>query len=133
MNSLTFLYIGYFLTILIYVAVVLISTFSVIPMQKREAQVKDFLHPLRKQFYFKGQLTRLVAITSILALTSRYFVTNMELLRYVIVIMIFSTALEVLIKLLIERRMYKQRFFELVKRRTAARKNYKARKLTNSG
>lgn len=110
-DSLTFLYIGYFVAIFLYIATFVLETSTVLPLQFRQAGVKNGLKKLRDQLLAKGMMTDLVAITSIIALTSRYFIDG-ELNRIVIVIVILTNAFGTFYKSYLDNRIYNQEYTE---------------------
>lgn len=114
MDSLTFLYIGYFISIGLYVATILLEASLVIPLQFKEAGVKNGLKVLREQLLMKGVVSLVVALTSVMALTSRYFLDG-EINRYVIVIAIVVNALGIFAKAFLDYRIYHQEYTEVNK------------------
>lgn len=91
-NSLTFLYIGYFLSILLFISAGLISAFFVYPLQRKEATVKNGLEILRQQLLEKGRLAIIISLFCVLTLTLRYFITNTDILRVLIVVFVLVVA-----------------------------------------
>lgn len=109
MDSLLFLYIFYFISIFLYVLTVIVTTAFVIPLQVKQAFVRNGLAILRRQLLFKGVLSLIVALVSILALTSRYFIDG-ELNRYVIVILILIHSTSTFGKSVIDLIVYHQQY-----------------------
>lgn len=107
-TSILFLYIVFGISIVIYVATIIITLILVIPMQAKELKVNDGLRTLRMQMIFKGVLSLIVATASILALTSRFIFGTGDLLRYVITSIIFIHALSLFLQSYIDYRIYHQ-------------------------
>lgn len=105
-NSLSFLYIAFFIAIVLHVAAGVIITAFVIPLQVKQVGVKNGLRSLREQMLMKGFLSLTVIVASILALTLRYIIPDPEILRYVIVTLILVHAIGMLGKAIIDLKIY---------------------------
>ena len=105
-NSLSFLYIVFFIAIILHVVAGVIITMFVIPLQLKEAEVKNGLRLLRKQMLLKGFLSLTVIVVSVLALTLRYIVPDPIVSRYLIVALILAHAIGMLAKAIIDHKIY---------------------------
>lgn len=111
MNSLTFLYTFYFISIFICILAFIITLAFVLPLQIKEAMVKNGLSKLRKLMLMSGIVMIIMEIAAILSLTLRFFVSG-DLARYSTVILIFIFSLGMLAFAIIKRTIYKQQFVE---------------------
>lgn len=109
--SLQVLYVIYTLSILIYAITIIVSTAFVIPLQKKEAQVRNGLAPLRRMLLKKGFLALIVAATSIIALTTRFFSSG-DVARYVTIITVFANSIGNLSMMVIDSVIYRQNYSE---------------------
>jgi small-conductance mechanosensitive channel len=112
MNSLTFLYIVYFTTIVVDVIAALITAAFVIPLQIKQNNVRNGLSRLRKQMLIKGVLSFAVIAFTIAALTARFFISELETLRYIIVTLILVQALGTLGKSIVDFQIYHTQYTE---------------------
>jgi CDP-diglyceride synthetase len=110
MNSLVFLTIGFTTSIIFFSMAIVIIVFTVIPLQFKEAFVKNGLQKLRKKLLIKGVAILLVAITSILALTGRFVVGVSEVARYYIVIMVVANATGILVLAVLDYLIYHEQY-----------------------
>lgn len=85
MNSQTFLYVVYLLSIGIHVIALIISLVFVLPLQIKESKVKDGIATLRKQLLLMGINIIFLSVVTIIVLSYRLFVTlPQELMRYLV-------------------------------------------------
>lgn len=109
-NSLNFLYIVFFLSILIHVLSAVITLSFVIPLQVKEARVKNGLALLRKQLLFKGVLALVIIVVAICVLSLRYFIEDVPTLRYITVSLVLVHSLGILGKVWIDYQIYHQQY-----------------------
>lgn len=109
-NSTNFLYVTFFISICLHVAAGIIVAAFIIPLQFKEIRVKNGLVRLRKQMLTKGVLSLVVVVASVLALTSRYFIPDPNISRYIITTMILTHAIGTLAKSYIEYQIYHQQY-----------------------
>jgi hypothetical protein len=86
-----------------------VNTAYIIPLQFKQAGVKNGLIKLRKQLRSYGILMDVVSLTSIVALTARFFISG-TVYRYIIVTVVFLNALSALWKSLIFKAIYHQNY-----------------------
>ncbi len=108
-DSLTFLYVVYFFAIFFLAAAMFVTAGFVIPLQFKQAKVKNGLQMLRKQLLLKGVLSFLVCGIAIATLTSRYFIDG-EAARYFTVGLVFLFSLALFAKAFIDSRIYHQQY-----------------------
>lgn len=109
MDSLTFLYTVYLISILILIVGVLINIAYILPLQIKQARVKNGLAMLRRLMLAQGFLNLLVGTLLISALTSRFFVHGEEA-RYIGVTLVLLISLGFLTFTSIWVAMYRQQF-----------------------
>ena len=112
MESLNFLYTVFFISIILHIAAGIITAAFVIPLQLQQVGVKNGLAKLRKQMVVKGFLSLVVIMSSILALTLRYVIHDIDILRYIIVTLILIHSLGALGKSYIDYEIYHQQYTE---------------------
>lgn len=147
-NSLVFLYIVFFISIIFYVTAGFITLALVLPLQFKEAGIRNGLRRLRKQMLAKGALAGIVITASIIGLTSRFFISDVDTFRYIITVMILIHALGTLGKSIIDLLIYHQQYSpeskELHKKievmedkrvadNTVARKKYRLDRIAEKG
>lgn len=110
-NSLTFLYVVYFISVAIHAFTLFFALAFVIPLQVREARVRNGLVKLRKLMLTGGIIIISLSMISILALTSRYYLDGV-IVRYVTVALILLHSLGFLSFTLIQRAIYKSQYSE---------------------
>lgn len=94
MNSMTFLYVVYLASIGIHVIALLITLVFVLPLQIKEAKVKDGLLSLRKQLLFMGINIIFLSVVTIVVLSYRLFLTlPMDIMRYLVTSLVLLHAL----------------------------------------
>lgn len=86
-DSLQFLYIVYFVSIVVLVISVIITSFFVIPLQYKESKVRNGLLPLRMNLLKYGSTILFLSVLTIITLSLRFIVSG-DLARYMIVILI---------------------------------------------
>ncbi len=111
MDSLQVLYAVYFLAIFIHVVALVNTALYVIPLQVKEARVKNGLAKLRILMLFSGVITILLSALSIIVLSLRFFIDG-EVARYTIVSLVLLHSLGFLASSLITRKMYRQQYSE---------------------
>lgn len=109
-NSINFLYTVFFLSILIHVLAAVITLSFVIPLQVREAKVKNGLRILRKQLLIKGVLALVIIVVAIVVLSLRYFISEPVTLRYITVTLVLVHALGILGKTWVDYQIYHQQY-----------------------
>lgn len=109
-DTLTLLYIFYFIAIVFYLIAIFLEASFVIPLQFKETGVKNGLKTLRRQLLSKGILSLIVGITSVLALTTRFFGLPVEWNRIIIVIVVVINAIGVVGKAFLDYRIYHQEY-----------------------
>jgi len=110
MTSLNILYVVYLISIIIYIITVFLDVAFVLPLQAKEARIKNGLTLLRKQLLLRGIVGILVALASISALASRYFPANTEVIRYIALFFVLVSALGSLVKAIIDYMIYHQQY-----------------------
>lgn len=95
--------------IVIFIAGAIVAS-TVIPLQWKEAEVKNGLRTLRKQMLAKGLLTLTIVTAALIALTIRYFITDLDLARIIISGLVICFALSLLGKALIDYKIYHQSY-----------------------
>lgn len=108
--SLIFLYILFGAAILMHIVAGILTSAFVLPLQYKEAQVKNGLGALRIQLLKRGVLGLTVIVVSIISLTLRFVVHDIEVLRYVISFMIFLHGFGTLGKSIIDLKIYHQNY-----------------------
>ena len=88
---------------------ILISALFIIPLQVKQAKVKNGLAMLRRLMLLQGILNLLVGVAAISAITSAYF-TEIEATRYVSMIMVLIFSVSFLTFIVIWVIMYRQQF-----------------------
>lgn len=133
MDSSAALYIGFAIAIIIYITAAIITGAFVLPLQYKEARVQNGLALLRKQMLKRGILGETVIVTSILALTLRFFIEDVNILRILITFIILIHAIGLLGKSIIDLRIYKQQYTPAQKElhRRFAKEERKGKKRTN--
>lgn len=111
-NSLVFLYAVYIVSIIILVVAGIIAAAFVIPLQLKEARVKNGLARLRKQMLAKGIFTEIVIIFSLFSLTGRFIIHDTTTLRYTITLVILFFALFILFGVVLDYLIYNQNYTE---------------------
>lgn len=111
-DSLTFLYTFFFLSIILHLLSAFITAGFVIPLQLKQAGVKNGLAKLRKQMVFLGFADLGTSIVSILALTMRFFISDPDLLRYLITTSIFAHSFGFFLRAYTFYRIYHQEYSE---------------------
>lgn len=106
LNSLEFLYAIYIFTIGLHLFAGVIVAAFVIPLQTKQAGVKNGLIKLRQQMLIKGLLAFVVITASVIVLSARFFVDDSEALRYAIVTLVLIHGLGVLGKSIIDYQIY---------------------------
>lgn len=109
-TSLDFLYVVFFISIALHVLAMFNSIAFVLPLQFKESGVKNGLVTLRKQLLAKGIFAIVIDIVSIIALTSRYFINDPDISRYVIVTVIFLHAVGQFAKSVIDTKIYHSQY-----------------------
>ena len=109
-NSLTFLYIVFFFSIILLISSLVLTLMFIFPLQIKQANVKNGLLKLRKQLLTWGVFTIIITIVSIFSLTMRYLIKDVDILRYMITTMIFLFSLGMFVQSLIFYRIYHQEY-----------------------
>lgn len=109
-NSLDILFLLLAFSIFLHTMAGVIVLAFVIPLQVREAGVKNGLASLRRQMLAKGIISLLVVVVSIIVLTIRFLTDNVEFLRYAYGFLIFLHALGILAKAIIDFKVYHQQY-----------------------
>lgn len=109
-ESLTFLISVYSLSIFIHILALIIHATWVIPLQIKEANVKNGLRRLRVLMLASGITFIFLSIVTIFVLTSRFFIPASDLYRYISVSMVLLHAIGFLTFSLIKRAIYKQQY-----------------------
>lgn len=91
------------------IAAVIVISF-VIPLQMKEAGVKNGLAFLRKQLLAKGFLAITTIITAVLALTIRNVITDLDLARFLVSGTVLVFSLSILGKAIIDYKVYHQQY-----------------------
>ncbi len=115
-QSLVFLTIGFTTAIVFYAMTIAVELFSVIPLQIKEAGVKNGLQKLRKKLLIKGVILIFIAATSILALLGRFIVGPAEAARWFIVSMVIINSAGILVKSLLDYLIYHEQYTPEAKR-----------------
>lgn len=110
-DSLQFLFGVYLLCIAISSATLMTTLFFVVPLQIEKAGVKNGLSVLRKKLLAKGILSVLMSITTVLVLSSRFFIQG-EIVRYLNTTLILFFSLFWFVRELIEASIYRTQFTE---------------------
>lgn len=113
LDSLTTLYIVYIISIIIHIIAAALTAITVIPLQAKEAMVKNGLAKLRKQLLAKGILSFVVAVVSVGALAGRFLVDNNEHARYLVLVFVVTHSLGLLGKAVIDYQVYHQQYTPL--------------------
>lgn len=109
MDSLTFLYLIFGISIgLLLVTLIIVVTF-LLPLQLKEYAVKNGLAKLRKRLVFSGISLMLLCLISIVVLSARFFI-NGEFARYTISGLIFLYALGFIANALNWLAMYREQY-----------------------
>lgn len=109
MNSLTFLYVVYIVSIIILLIGILINVAYILPLQIKQAKVKNGLASLRRLMLAQGFLNLAVGTFLVIALTSRFFMHG-EIIRYVAVILVLFISISFFTFTSIWVIMYRQQF-----------------------
>lgn len=105
-----FVFTIYLLAIFINILTVITSTGFVLPLQFKQAGVKNGLAWLRKRLLIKGLLAIGISVITIAVLSLRFFATDPNIIRILIVGLIFIHALFLLGKSLIDAAIYRQQY-----------------------
>lgn len=105
----TILYTIFILSIITHVAAGIITAAFVIPLQVKQAGVKNGLRLLRKQMLAKGFLALFITVISIVVLTLRYIYDG-DFLPYAITGLVLLHALGVLGKSVIDYEIYHHQY-----------------------
>lgn len=116
-DTLTLLYIFYFIAIVFYLIAIFLEASFVIPLQFKETGVKNGLKVLRRQLLSKGILSLIVGITSVLALTTRFFGLPADWNRIVIIVVVVINAIGVIGKAFLDYQIYHQEYSPINKKR----------------
>lgn len=106
----TFLYITFFLSIIVLIIAAIVAGAFVIPLQVKEAGVKNGLGKLRKQLLLKGSLNFVMILITIVILSLRYFIHDVEVLRYMTTSLVFLFSLSFLTHVIIDYFVYRQNY-----------------------
>jgi ABC-type multidrug transport system fused ATPase/permease subunit len=87
-ESLLFLYVFYFISILLHISSAIIVTKFVIPLQIRESKVQNGLLSLRRELLRFGITILVISILTVITLSVRFFVSNTDIARVVSVILV---------------------------------------------
>lgn len=132
-NSLIFLYVVFAVSIVLYILAAITIAGFVIPLQVEQTGVKNGLVWLRRTMLRKEFLSILVIIASIFALTARFFIHEVEILRYIITSLIFIHAFGTYGKAKYDRDIYTHQYSdeskELHRKIDALEKGIEKRKL----
>lgn len=109
-NSLSFLYVVFFVSVILHVFAGILTATFIMPLQAKQAGVKNGLAKLRKQMLFKGFLNLTIIIASIFALTLRFVITDVATLRYMLTTMIALHAIGTTAKAIIDFQIYHQQY-----------------------
>ena len=109
-ESLVFLFVIYGLAVFIHFVALFVHAGYVIPLQIREANVKNGLRSLRVLMLASGLVMIALNIVSIFVLTSRFFIPAGDLYRYLSVFMVLLHAIGFLAFAIIKRKMYRTQY-----------------------
>lgn len=105
----------FYIAVIMHVAAGILTLACVIPLQLREAGVKNGLRKLRQQLLVKGLLSLAVIVFSIMALTGRSFLPD-GLTRFGMITFVMAHAIGILGKAYIDYQIYHQQYTEESKR-----------------
>jgi hypothetical protein len=111
-TELQILYGIYFASVVVHIISLAVHLTWVIPLQIREAGVKNGLRKLRVLMLSSGLAFIVMDVISIIVLTLRFFIPEGPLLRYLIVGLIFMHSFSFLVFSFIKRTMYRQQYSE---------------------
>lgn len=111
-NSLNFLYIVFFISIIMLTIAGFVAAAFVIPLQVKEAGVRNGLAKLRKQLLLKGFLTFGIITVAIIVLSLRYIIHDTNILRYIITSLIFLYSFFFLVQVYVDYMIYTQQYTE---------------------
>lgn len=114
-NSLLFLYTAFFIAITLNIIAGVIVAAFVIPLQAKEAGVKNGLLLLRKQMLTKGALSLMVIVSTILVLALRMTDPDPLIARYTVSALILIHAMGILGKSYIDYKIYHQQYSQVSK------------------
>lgn len=106
----TFLYVVFSLSIFVLIVAAVVAGAFVIPLQMKEAGVKNGLNKLRKQLLLKGFLDFGMIIIAVSTLLMRYVIHDQEVLRYLTVTLVFFFSISFLGHVLIDFLTYRQNY-----------------------
>lgn len=109
LDSLTYLYIVFGLSVAILIIALAIHVFGVVRLQFREAQVKDSLQSLRYSMRTWGITMSIVMLSGIISLTARFFISG-EAARWMITTMVLIFCIGMLSSSLLWFRMLREKF-----------------------
>lgn len=101
----SFVYLMYVLSILFYIASFITATFFLVPLQFKQALVKNGLSILRRQMLRKGMLSIFVSLAGVIVLTSRFYVGN-EIAQIIIPLFVLVNSFCFFLIVLIGSRIY---------------------------
>lgn len=107
-KSILFLYVVFLLSIGIYLAALAITAGFIMPLQLKLSGVKNGLIKLRKQMLLEGWLDVATATLWVITLTVRYIIPDQNILRYILVSMIFVQAVVLVARQINKAKIYKQ-------------------------
>ena len=89
MNSLTFLYVVYAISIVLLLLTIIVRLSLNLPKQLEQFKYEDGLNTLKNKIIAKEILLILICIIAIFCLLSRYIINEAETARYIIVFLVF--------------------------------------------
>lgn len=99
----------YLLSIILYLSAAITALFFLIPLQFKEMLIKNGLIPLRIQMLRKGVLSFIVAMSGVVALTTRFYIDG-ELSRIIALIFVLVNSLGIFLIVLIGARIYRYHY-----------------------
>lgn len=107
-NEIALIFYGLSIVAIVMAGIITIS--FVIPLQLKEAGVKNGLSTLRKQMLAKGFLHILIVIVAFLTLTMRHIIADLDVARVMISMLVLFFSLGLLGKSFIDSRIYRQQY-----------------------
>lgn len=108
--NLIFLTTVYYLSIFLHIVALVIALAFVIPLQIKEARVKNGLKKLRKLMLMSGLTIIFLSVVSIIALSIPLVARGSEIARYISVTTVLLHSIGFLIFALIKRQIYREQY-----------------------
>lgn len=108
-DSLTFLYLVYYVAIVVLIGAAIIVGSVLIPLQMKEAGVKNGLLKLRKRMLHEMVILLILCVTSVAALSLRFFIDG-EVAKYTTVVLVLIFALGLISLAINKVMMYREQY-----------------------